>query len=826
MLFQPCENGLTSIFPVMIDVIIYNDVCHNDPVANRIILILLEIIRSMKSFIVLLRNGLAICILMGLYGQLSGQELDRTILPIKEPVRKTYTELDVRNATAPPRFEVKAPEKAPNIVVVLIDDMGFGASETFGGPIHMPTLDRLASNGLKYNRFHTTALCSPTRVALLTGYNHHSNNAGSIMEAATTFPGNTGVRPQSITPMAEVLRQNGYNTAAFGKYHETPPWEISNSGPFDRWPTHSGFEKFYGFIGGETNQWAPLIYDGTTQVELPDDPNYHFTTDMTDKAISWVRFQQALSPDKPFFIYYAPGATHAPHHVPAEWIEKYKGKFDQGWDAVRKETLERQRKLGVVPSGTQLAPKPNDIKDWDKLSADEQKLFTRQMEVYAGFGEQTDYEVGRLVSAIEGLGVMDNTLFIYIAGDNGASAEGQMNGMFSEMTYFNAVTEKVGDMLKHYDEWGSPSTYPHYSAGWAVAMDAPFAYTKQVASDFGGTRNGMVIHWPAGIQSKGELRSQFGHVIDIAPTVYEATHIPAPSMVNGIAQDPIEGTSLAYTFSSAAATEKHTVQYFEMFGNRAIYQDGWLARTIHRAAWLQKPPQPLADDPWQLYNTGEDFSLSNDLAKQYPDKLNALKNTFMHEAEIYHVLPLDDRLLERTNAELMGRPTVMGDRTSVTYGEGMRGMGVDVFIDLRNKSYTITADIEVEKKANGVIVCQGGRFGGLALYMKKGKPAFSYNFLGLETTSIVAKKSLAAGKYTLVYDFKYDGGGPGKGGKATMLVNGEKVAEGVLSKTQPGIFSVDDLADIGTDDGTHVTDYGTSAKFSGKIGKVTIEQKK
>ncbi len=783
-------------------------------------------IHFMNSLFALLRNGLALCILVGISGQLSGQALDRTSLPIKEPVRKTYTELDARNATAPPRFEVKAPEKAPNIVIVLIDDMGFGASETFGGPVHMPTMDRLASTGLKYNRFHTTSLCSPTRVALLTGYNHHSNNAGSIMETATQFPGNTGVRPQSITPMAEVLRQNGYSTAAFGKYHETPPWEISNSGPFDRWPTHSGFEKFYGFIGGETNQWAPLIYDGTTQVELPDDPNYHFTTDMTDKAISWVRFQQALSPDKPFFIYYAPGATHAPHHVPASWAEKYKGKFDQGWDAVRKETLERQKKMGIVPSTTQLAPKPTDIKDWDKLSADEKKLFTRQMEVYAGFGEQTDYEVGRLVSAIEGLGVMDNTLFIYIAGDNGASAEGQMNGMFSEMTYFNAVPEKVEDMLKHYDEWGSPSTYPHYSAGWAVAMDAPFAYTKQVAADFGGTRNGMVIHWPAGIKSKGELRSQFGHVIDIAPTVYEATHIPAPSMVNGIAQDPIEGTSLAYTFNSAVAPEKHTLQYFEMFGNRAIYQDGWLARAVHRAAWLQKPPQSLADDPWQLYNTNEDFSLSNDLAKQNPDKLNALKSSFMHEAEIYHVLPLDDRLLERTNAELMGRPTVMGNRTSVTYGEGMKGMGVDVFIDLRNKSYTITADIEVEKGANGVIVCQGGRFGGLSLYMKKGKPAFTYNYIGLETTSIVAKKSLAAGKYTLVYDFKYDGGGAGKGGKATMLVNGEKVAEGVLSKTQPGIFSVDDLADIGTDDGTPVTEYGAPAKFSGKIDKVTIELKK
>jgi arylsulfatase A-like enzyme len=755
-----------------------------------------------------------------------GQELDRTTLPIKEPPRKPYTELDARKATPPSRFEVKAPKGAPNVVVVLIDDAGFGASNNFGGPCSMPTLDKMASEGLSYNRFHTTALCSPTRVALLTGYNHHSNNAGAIMETATTFPGNTGVRPQSITPMAEVLRQNGYNTAAFGKYHETPPWEISNSGPFDRWPTHSGFEKFYGFIGGETNQWAPLIYDGTTQVELPKDPNFHFTTDMTDKAVSWVRFQQALSPEKPFFIYFAPGATHAPHHVPKEWADKYKGKFDQGWDKLREQTLERQKKLGIVPQNTKLAPKPSDIKDWDKLSADEKKLFTRQMEVYAGFLEQTDYEIGRLASAIQDLGAMDNTIFIYIVGDNGASAEGQMNGMYNEMTYFNGIPESIPDMLKHYDEWGGPATYPHYSAGWAVAMDSPFSYTKQVASDFGGTRNGMVIHWPSGIKAKGEIRSQFGHVIDIAPTIYEISKIPAPKAVNGIAQDPIEGTSLAYSFSDAAAAEKHTVQYFEMFGNRAVYKDGWLARTIHRPAWQQKPTQTLTEDPWELYNSKEDFSLSKNVAAKNPDKLKELQSLFMKEAEKYHVLPIDDRLLERTNAELMGRPTVMGKRTSVTYGEGMKGMGVDIFIDLRNKSYTITADVELKENSNGVLVCQGGRFGGLSFYVKDGKPAFTYNYLGLESTNIMAAQPLKAGKYKLVYDFSYDGSGMGKGGNGSITVNGNKVAEGNIARTQPGIFSVDDLADVGTDDGTPVANYGSSSKFNGKIDKVFIEQKK
>jgi arylsulfatase len=525
-------------------------------------------------------------------------------------------------------------------------------------------------------------------------------------------------------------------------------------------------------------------------------------------------------------MYFAPGATHAPHHVPKAWIEKYKGKFDQGWDKIRQETLDRQIKLGIVPPGTKLAPKPADIKDWETLSADEKKLFTRQMEVYAGFAEQTDYEVGRLISTIEKLGIMDNTVIIFIAGDNGASAEGQMNGMYSEMTFFSGVPETVPDMLKHYDEWGSESTYPHFAAGWAVAMDAPFSYTKQVASDFGGTRNGMIIQWPAGITAKGEIRSQFSHVIDIAPTVFEITQIPAPKMVNGIEQDPIEGTSLAYTFNDAGASEQHTVQYFEMFGNRGIYKDGWFARTIHRPAWKLKPLNTLQEDKWELYNTNKDFSLANDLSTQNPDQLKTLQDLFMAEAEKYHVLPIDDRLLERTNAALMGRPTVMGDRNSVTYGEGMKGMGVDVFIDLRSTSYTITAEVAVDAGGNGVIVCQGGRFGGLSFYMKNGKPAFSYNYLGMESTEIIASETLKPGNYKLTYDFKYDGGGPGKGGVGSILVNDKIMAEKRIEKTQPGIFSVDDLADVGTDDGTHVVDYGKSAKFTGKIEYVTVERKK
>jgi arylsulfatase len=754
----------------------------------------------------------------------SEYEIDRTVLPIVEPKRKTYTELDVRDATPPERFEVKAPEGAPNVVVVLIDDMGFGVSEAFGGPVPMPTLSRLADDGLRFNRFHTTALCAPTRMAMLSGYNHHSTNMGSITETATQFPGMTSIRPQTITPMAEVLRQNGYNTAMFGKSHEVPPWEISPAGPQDRWPTRAGFEKFYGFLGGETNQWAPSIHDGVTPVEPPNDPNYHFTVDMTDKAIEWTAFQNALMPDKPFFLYYAPGAVHAPHHVPKEWIAKQKGKFDMGWDKMREETLARQIEMGVVPKGTKLAPKPADIKDWDQLSADEKKLFTRQAEVYAAFAEHTDHQIGRLMDALKAQGQLDNTMFIFIAGDNGTSAEGQMNGMFSEMTYFNGVPETVEDMLKHYDEWGGPSTYPHMSAGWAVAFDAPFSYTKQVASDFGGTRNGMVVHWPDRVKAKGEIRPQFAHVIDVAPTIYEATGIPAPRMVNGIEQDPIEGTSFLYALNDGSAPEQHTTQYFEMFGNRGVYHDGWMARTIHRAAWRPKPDSTLQNDVWDLYNVNEDFSLANNLAAEQPERLKELQALFMKEAEKYHVLPIDDRLLIRTDAKAMGRPTVMEGRNTMILHEGMTGMGTDIFIDLRNTAYSITAEVEVGANGQGTLICQGGRFGGLSFYMKGGKPAFTYNYLGLGSTTIMAPEALAPGKYTLVYDFAYAGDGMGKGGVGTITVNGEKVAEGTLEKTQPGIFSVDDLADVGVDLGTFVGDYGPGgSEFNGKLRKVVVE---
>ena len=753
--------------------------------------------------------------------------MDRTVLPIQEPKRPVFTALDARTVKAPPPFEVKAPKGAPNVLIVLIDDAGFGAGGTFGGPVPMPTLDRLAASGLRYNNFHTTALCSPTRMALKTGRNHHTAEAGSIMESSTAFPGNTGRVPNSVAPLAEMLRLNGYSTGAFGKWHETAAWETSVSGPFDRWPTHQGFDKFYGFIGGETNQWAPFLFDGVTQVELPDNPKYHFLTDMTDKTVSWIRYQKAMTPDKPFFVYYAPGATHAPHHVPASWIAKWKGKFDQGWDKLREETLARQLKLGVVPPGTKLAPKPAAIKDWAALSPDEQRLFARQAEVFAAFLDMTDHEVGRLIDAIDQVGALDNTLVFYIVGDNGSSAEGGMNGLFNEYTYFNGVHEQVPDLLKVLDKWGSPETYPHMSAGWAVAFDAPFTWTKQVASSFGGTRNGMVVSWPKGIKARGELRSQFHHVIDVAPTILAAAQLPEPKVVNGTPQIPMEGVSMAYSFDDAKAKDRHLTQYFEIIGNRAIYSDGWLAGTVHREPWEFKAPHTLAEDVWELYDVRADFSLASNLAAKNPAKLVEMQALFMKEAAKYHVLPIDDRGLERMNAALVGRPDLMAGRTSLTLAEGMTGMMENVFLNVKNKSVTITAELEVPTGGgNGAVLVQGGRFGGWALYVKDGHPGYDYNYLGMQRYSIVSPDELPAGRATVKFDFAYDGGGMGKGGTGTLFVNGAKVAEGRIEHTQPMIFSADETADVGIDLGTPVVEaIGAEARsrFTGHIPKVTIE---
>ena len=753
--------------------------------------------------------------------------LDRTVLPIHEPPVAQYKELDARNATAPARFEVKAPDRAPNVVVVLIDDIGFGASSSFGGPINMPTLEKLARGGLRYNRFHTTALCSPTRVALLTGRNHHVNNAGAIMELATGFPGNTGIRPHSVTPLAQILRMNGYSTAAFGKYHETPPWEVSTSGPYDRWPTGSGFDKFYGFIGGETNQWAPAIFDGVTRVEHDMSPGYHFTTDMTNQAIKWVSAQHSLTPDKPFYVYFATGATHAPHHAPKEWIQKYKGKFAGGWDKLREETFARQKQMGVIPANAKLTARPKEIPAWDDMSADQKRLFERQMETFAGFSEHTDHEVGRLVAQLEALGELDNTLFFYIVGDNGASAEGGPEGAYNEMMALNGIGATFDQMAPHIESWGGPQTFPHYAIGWAWATNTPFQWTKQVASHFGGTRNGMVMHWPARIKAKGEFRSQFHHVIDVAPTALEAATLPEPKMVNGVEQRAMDGVSMLYSVDDAKAADRRKTQYFEMFGNRAIYHEGWVAATRHSIPWVLTKNPPLTDDVWELYNVDEDFSQADDLASKNPDKLKHLQALFLDEAGRNHVLPLDDRRSERFDPRIAGRPDLLGGRKTMTVFDGMTGIMENAFINVKGVRHSVTAEIEVpDSRTEGVIIAQAGYFGGWALYLKAGRVVHDYNFFGLTHTKVASKTPLPPGKHTVEYEFVPDEARPGTGGKSILRVNGTVVAEGHIPKTQPFVFSADEGVDVGSDNETMVSDdYKAGATdFKGTIVKVTVSQ--
>ncbi len=759
---------------------------------------------------------------------LTAQQIDRRVLPVPEPQPPTITELDARNAKAPPRFQVTAPKGAPNVVIVLLDDIGFGQSSAFGGPAKMPTLDKLAADGLRYNGFHTTALCSPTRMALLTGRNHHVTNTGAIMELATSFPGNTGIRPQSVAPLAEMLRLNGYSTAAFGKYHETPAWEVSVSGPFDRWPTHSGFDKFYGFIGGETNQWAPAIFDGTVRVEHPPAPDYHFTVDMTNQAVAWMQAQHALTPDKPFFVYFATGALHAPHHVPKPYIDRYKGKFDEGWDQLREETFARQKQMGVIPQDAELTKRPKEIPSWDSQTPEQKTLEARQMETFAGFAEHTDEQVGRLVDALQDMGVMDNTLFIYIVGDNGASAEGGPEGAYNEMMALNGIISDAKINMPHLDAWGDPTTFPHYAIGWAWAGDTPFQWTKQIASHYGGTTNGLVIHWPARIKAKGEMRPQFTYVTDIAPTVMEAAGLPFPTSVNGTVQRPFDGTSLFYSFDNAKAKETHTTQYFEMFGNRGIYHDGWVAAARHSIPWLMVPNPPLSQDVWELYHVAVDFSEARDLAAQDPAKLKELQALFMQEAVKNHVLPIDDRRAERFNPAIAGRPDLMGPRTSLTVYPGMTGMTENAFINVKNRSYTITAPVELlDANTNGVIIAQAGAFGGWTLYMKDGKIHHEYNYFGVERTNIAGPAPLSAGKHEIKYVFIADAPKPGTGGRSVLYVDGQQVAEGHIPKTQPYAFSGDEGADVGMDGETAVSnDYKQGDnKFTGKIFKVTINTK-
>jgi arylsulfatase len=739
---------------------------------------------------------------------------------------------DARNPETkfPPIQQLRPPKGAPNVLIVLIDDAGFGSSSAFGGPCATPTLEKLAANGLKYNRFHTTALCSPTRQALLTGRNHHSAGMGGITETATGAPGYSSVRPNTMAPLALTLTLNGYATAQFGKCHEVPVWQTSPVGPFDAWPARGGgFEYFYGFIGGEANQWYPTLYEGTTPVELRKTPEqgYHLVPDMTDKAIKWIGQQKALTPDKPFFVYFAPGATHAPHHVPQEWADKYKGKFDAGWDKLREETVARQRKLGVIPADCPLTPRPKEVPSWDEMPADLKPVLRRQMEVYAGYMEFTDHHVGRIVESLEKLNLLDDTLIYYIVGDNGASAEGTLQGAYNEMANFNGLAslETPAFLFAHLSKLGGPESYNHYAVGWAHALDTPYQWTKQVASHWGGTRNGTVIHWPRGIKAKGEIRSQFTHVIDVAPTILEVADLPQPEFVNGIQQAPIEGISMRYSFDDATAAERHTTQYFEIFGNRGIYHDGWTAVTEHRIPWLlfDQKTVPLDDDVWELYSD-KDWSQAHDLSKQMPEKLHELQRLWLIEATRYKVLPIDDRTTEKMNPDTAGRPILVKGKQQILFG-GMGRLSENSVLNLKNKSHSVTAEIDIPQAgAEGVIVAQGANIGGWSLYAKGGKLKYCYNLAGVDHFFVESAAVMPAGSHQVRMEFAYAGGGLGKGGKVSLYIDGKLAGEGNVSLTQAIVFSADDGCDVGEDSGAPVSpDYGPIGNgFNGTVRGVLL----
>jgi arylsulfatase A-like enzyme len=763
----------------------------------------------------------------------SQDSIQRTVLPIPHQPRTGLVTYDAKDPDTkfPPITPLRPPKGAPNVLMILIDDVGFGATSAFGGPCNTPAAELLAAGGLKYNRFHTTALCSPTRQALLTGRNHHTVGMGGITEIATGSPGYNSILPNTCSPLARTLKLNGYATAQFGKCHEVPVWETSPAGPFDAWPTGGGgFEYFYGFIGGETNQWYPAIFEGTTPIEPKRTPEegYHFMEDMTDKALNWIGQQQALMPDKPFFVYFAPGAAHAPHHVPKEWADKYKGKFDQGWDKVREEIFARQKKLGVVPKECQLTQRHSEIPAWEAMPAALKPVLARQMEVYAGFLEYADHHVGRLIDALKKINQFDNTLIYYIIGDNGASAEGTLQGTYNELIPFNgaAALETPEFLMSKLDKLGGPESYNHYAVGWAHAMNTPYQWTKQVASHWGGTRNGTIVHWPKGIKAKGEVRSQFHHVIDVAPTILELAGLPEPLYVNGVQQHPIEGVSMAYSLNDAAAAERHETQYFEMFGNRGIYHKGWTAVTKHKTPWLllgQKLPA-FDDDNWELYDTTKDWSQANNLAKQMPEKLHELQRLWLIEATRHNVLPLDDRGAERFNSDLAGRPVLIKGNTQLLFGS-MGRLSENTVLNIKNKSHSVTAEIVVPTKgAEGVIVCQGGNIGGWSLYAKGGKLKYCYNLLGMQHFFAESASMLPAGEHQVRMEFAYAGGGMGKGGSVTLYVDGKKVGEGKVGATAPIIFSGDDGCDVGVDNGSPVSpDYGSRGnEFNGRVKGVQL----
>jgi arylsulfatase len=762
----------------------------------------------------------------------SDSSIPRHTLPIPDRPHSGSVPFDAKDpkASFPPIEPLQPPAGAPNVVLILLDDVGFAASSAFGGPCNTPTAERLAGRGLKYNRFHTTALCAPTRAALLTGRNHHTVGMGVITELATSAPGYSSVRPNTCAPLAQTLRLNGYATAQFGKCHEVPVWQTSPVGPFDAWPTGGGgFDYFYGFIGGETNQYYPAIYEGTTPVEPDSTPEegYHFTEDMTDKAIGWIRQQKSLTPNKPFFVYYAPGATHAPHHVPKEWSDRYKGRFDAGWDALREQILARQKELGVVPPDTLLTQRHDEIPAWDDMPEELKPVLARQMEVYAGFLEHTDYHIGHLVDAIDDLGVLEDTLVYYIVGDNGASAEGTINGSFNEMFIFNGADalETPQYVASRIGEFGTPTAYNHYAVGWAHAMDTPYQWTKQVASHWGGTRNGAIVHWPGGFSARGEVRTQFHHVIDVAPTILEAAGLPEPTVVNGVPQRPIEGVSMAYSFDHGEQSERRPTQYFEMFCNRGIYHQGWTAVTRHSTPWVVEPLPSFDEDVWELYDTATDWSQSHDLAAEMPEKLAELQELWLVEARKYNVLPLDDRRIERFNSDLAGRPVLVKGNTQLLFG-GMGRLTEASILNVKNKSHAVTAEVEVPASGvEGVIIAQGGAFAGWSLYVKDGKPRYCYNLLGLQRFTIGGVTPIPAGTHQLRMEFDYDGGGLGKGGTVELYLDGANVGEGRVDATIPLVFSADETADIGRDTASPVSnDYaGDTSIFTGTVNWVQID---
>jgi arylsulfatase A-like enzyme len=766
----------------------------------------------------------------------NADDIQRQILPIPDRQYVGLTTYDAKDPATkfPPITPLRPPKGAPNVLIILLDDVGFAASSAFGGPINTPTAERLAAGGLKFNRFHTTALCSPTRQAMLTGRNHHSVNMGGICEIATSAPGYSSVLPKSKAPLAEILKLNGYATAQFGKCHEVPVWETSPMGPFTQWPTGGGgFEYFYGFIGGETNQWYPAIYEGTTPIEPEKTPEqlYHFTEDMTNKAIKWVRQQKALMGDKPFFMYFAPGACHAPHHVPIEWADKYKGKFDHGWDKLREEIFERQKKLGVIPADAELTKRHDEIPAWDAMPKELKPILAREMEVYAGFLEHTDHHIGRLIDTLKDLEVLDDTLIYYVIGDNGASAEGTINGCYNEMAMLNGMAgiETPEFLASKIKDFGGTEAYNHYAVGWAHAMDTPYQWTKQVASHWGGTRNGTVIHWPNGMKARGEIRSQFHHVIDVAPTILEAAGLPQPTMVHSVQQSPMEGVSMLYAFNDAKAAERRETQYFEMFCNRGIYHKGWTAVTRHSTPWVTGTTLPALDeDLWELYDTNKDWTQARNVADENPEKLRELQRLWLIEATKYGVLPLDDRRVERFNPDLAGRPVLIRGNTQILFG-GMGRLSENSVVNIKNKSHSVTAEILVPKSgAKGVIVAQGGSSNGWSLYAKDGRLKYCYNFFGIRQFYAEASKPIPEGRHQVRLEFKYDGGGLAKGGNAMLFLDGAKVGEGRVDATVPMAFSADETCNIGRDTGSPVSpDYApTGNEFSGEVNWVQIDLEK